>query len=220
MLHVPGRPNLAFTGQPIDIWYVFVAHRRSDYLRRGLTGITCSATSLIPVQACLSWMLLRWIVANLSSNGQPLPISFNGSALGLRRLVSSDVRLVHHHHRLGLGHHGLDALDLPQHPAARGAKSSSTAPDWKLLWRTIVFAIGCAFIIPIPWVLRWYARWLSSQFALRSNEAACANAVRPTHLRWRTEPSCATDATSVPSGLKIRPRVRPRPPCALGESCA
>ena len=40
------------------------------------------------------------------------------------------------------------------------------------------------------------------------------------HLRWRTEPSWATDATSVPSGLKIRPRVSPRPSCALGESCA
>ena len=40
------------------------------------------------------------------------------------------------------------------------------------------------------------------------------------YLRSRTEPSCATDATSVPSGLKIRPRVSPRPPCALGESFA
>src|SRR3974390_1229338 len=36
----------------------------------------------------------------------------------------------------------------------------------------------------------------------------------------RTEPSCATEAISVPSGLKIRPRVSPRPACALGESCA
>jgi hypothetical protein len=24
-LYVPGRPNLAFTGQPLDIWYVFIA---------------------------------------------------------------------------------------------------------------------------------------------------------------------------------------------------
>ena len=31
---------------------------------------------------------------------------------------------------------------------------------------------------------------------------------------------CATEATSVPSGLKIMPRVSPRPSCALGESCA
>ena len=38
--------------------------------------------------------------------------------------------------------------------------------------------------------------------------------------RSRSEPSCATEATSVPSCLKIRPRVRPRAPCALGESWA
>jgi hypothetical protein len=44
--------------------------------------------------------------------------------------------------------------------------------------------------------------------------------VKRQDLRSRTEPSCATDATSVPSGLKMRPRVSPRPPCALGESCA
>jgi hypothetical protein len=40
------------------------------------------------------------------------------------------------------------------------------------------------------------------------------------HLRSRSEPSWATEATSVPSCLKIMPRVRPRPPCAPGESWA
>ena len=35
-----------------------------------------------------------------------------------------------------------------------------------VLWRTILFGIGCAFIIPIPWVLRWYTRWYVSQIAL------------------------------------------------------
>jgi hypothetical protein len=39
-------------------------------------------------------------------------------------------------------------------------------------------------------------------------------------LRSRSEPSCATEATRVPSGLKIMPRVRPRPARALGESWA
>ena len=27
----------------------------------------------------------------------------------------------------------------------------------EFLWRSIVFGIGCLFIIPIPWVFRWYA---------------------------------------------------------------
>jgi hypothetical protein len=26
--------------------------------------------------------------------------------------------------------------------------------------------IACMFIIPIPWVVRWYTRWYISQFAL------------------------------------------------------
>jgi len=44
----------------------------------------------------------------------------------------------------------------------------------------------------------------------------CQKAQRPS----RTEPSWTTEATSVPSGLKIKPRTRPRPPCALGDSLA
>ena len=31
---------------------------------------------------------------------------------------------------------------------------------------TLVFVIGCMFIIPIPWVMRWYTGWYTSQFAL------------------------------------------------------
>ena len=87
-----------------------------------------------------------------------------------------------------------------------------------MLWRTIVFVIACAFIIPIPWMLRWYANGTYRNSSWSS--AALTPTLERYDFRWRTEPSCATDATSVPSGLKIRPRVSPRPSCALGESCA
>jgi hypothetical protein len=40
-----------------------------------------------------------------------------------------------------------------------------------MLWRTIAFALGCVFIIPIPWLLRWYALWYVSQFALVERDA-------------------------------------------------
>ena len=36
----------------------------------------------------------------------------------------------------------------------------------QVLWRTIVLALLCSLIIPIPWMLRWYARWFVSQFSL------------------------------------------------------
>jgi hypothetical protein len=41
-----------------------------------------------------------------------------------------------------------------------------TGTGLELLWRTIVFGLGCLFIIPIPWLLRWYFAWTMAQFAL------------------------------------------------------
>jgi hypothetical protein len=31
---------------------------------------------------------------------------------------------------------------------------------------------GCAFIIPIPWVIRWYTQWYVSQFELAERATA------------------------------------------------
>ena len=62
-------------------------------------------------------------------------------------------------------------------------------------------------------------RWIDG--SMRGQEVSRGRRNRPSaHRRRRTEPSWATEATRVPSGLKIRPRVRPLPPCALGESWA
>ena len=77
-LQVPGRPNLAFTGQVGDLWWVFVLMGLSGY-----AGLYDDFIQLlmIPLQGFLSWTLLRWLASRLTSNGQPLPIAFNGSVL-------------------------------------------------------------------------------------------------------------------------------------------
>ena len=56
---------------------------------------------------------------------------------------------------------------------ARNVQGSSmqlsfVATGWGVLWRTILFALSCILLIPIPWTLRWYTRWLISQFHLTS----------------------------------------------------
>jgi hypothetical protein len=40
-----------------------------------------------------------------------------------------------------------------------------------ILWRTLVFVLLCILIIPIPWMMRWYARWMISQVAFVRAEA-------------------------------------------------
>lgn len=46
-----------------------------------------------------------------------------------------------------------------------------TASGWDLLWRSLAFGLGSIFIIPIPWLLHWYARWYISQFAIGTRAA-------------------------------------------------
>lgn len=170
-LNVPGRPNLAFNGQVGDIWYVFIAIGILTYV--GASDLYYLEYVSIPIQAVLSWMVIRWIAANLSSNGQPLPISFDGSALGYvgwQVLMYLSVITI-----VGWAW----VMTAWMRWICRNINGTQrevvfNATGLEMLWRTIVFAIGCVFIIPIPWVLRWYARWYVSQFAL-ADRGALAN---------------------------------------------
>jgi hypothetical protein len=162
-LRVPGRPNLAFTGQVGDIWYVFAAMALLTYT--GLGGVHYLQYILIPVQAYLSWMTVRWIAANFSSNGRRLPIAFNGSALtyvgwyvvmylsfitiiGWAWVITAWMRWICRN------------TDGTQREIV------FIATGLEVLWRTLVFSFGCLLLIPIPWVMRWYTTWYVSQFEL------------------------------------------------------
>ena len=162
-LYVPGRPNLAFTGQPLDIWYVFIAMGILTYV--GAADLYYLQYLSIPIQAVLSWMVIRWIASNLSSNGQPLPIAFNGSALGYVGwqvlLYVSFITIV------GWAWVATAWMRwICRNTEGTQREVIFTATGLEVLWRTIVFVIASIFIIPIPWVLAWFGRWYASQFAL------------------------------------------------------
>ncbi len=167
---VPGRPNFAFTGQVGDIWYVFILLALCSY--GGSTGYVTIKLLLIPVQAFLSWMILRWIAANLSSNGQQLPTAFEGSALtyvGWQVLMLLSFITI-------VGWAWVVTAWMRwncRNVSGTRREIIFKASGWDVLWRTIVFAVSSAFLIPIPWMLGWYTRWYVSQFAL---EPRLANA--------------------------------------------
>jgi hypothetical protein len=159
---VPGRPNFAFTGQPLDIWYVFIAMGVMSYVGNYDNTLQLIA---IPVEAFLGWMLLRWVSSHLASNGQPLPIAFNGSVwtfIGWQVLMIISFITI-------IGWAWVIAAWMRwicRNFSGTRREVIFTGSGLEILWRTIVFSIGCIFIIPIPWVLRWYNRWYISQFAL------------------------------------------------------
>ncbi|HWX06113.1 MAG TPA: DUF4339 domain-containing protein [Bradyrhizobium sp.] len=171
-VRVPGRPNFGFTGQVGDIWYVFVAIGLITYA--GLTGISYLPYLLIPVQAYLSWMAVRWIAANLSSNGVRLPMAFNGSALGYigwYLLMYISVITI-------IGWAWVITAWMRwicRNVSGTRREIGFNATGWGMLWRTVLFSLGCGLLIPIPWVLRWYTAWYVSQFSL-VQRTAYANA--------------------------------------------
>jgi hypothetical protein len=169
--HVPGRPNLAFTGEVGDIWYVFVALALTGYV--GLYDNTVQLIA-IPVQAFLSWMLMRWVVGKISSNGQPIPMAFNGSVWGFIGwqvlMILSFITIV------GWAW----VISAWMRWICRNIEGTRRELTFKgsglqVLWRTLVFSFGCILIIPIPWLLRWYTQWYVSQLAL-VERGALANA--------------------------------------------
>ncbi|MES2750659.1 MAG: DUF4339 domain-containing protein [Pseudomonadota bacterium] len=165
---VPRRPNLGFTGKPLDIWYVFIALALMTYT--GLIDIPYLGYILFPVQAFLSWLTVRWITTNISSNGQPLALSFNGSPwtyIGWYILMALSTITI-----IGWAWVLTAWLRWICHNISGTRRDISfNASGWETLWRTVVFSLGVVLIIPIPWIMRWYGRWYVSQFSASERRA-------------------------------------------------
>jgi hypothetical protein len=170
-LRVPQRPNLSFTGQPLDIWYVFVLTGLVSYA--GLSDIWWLPIALLPVNAFLAWMVVRWVTANIASDGQKLPIQFVGN-LGtyvgwLLLLYVSIVTII------GWAWATTAFIRwLCRNISGTRREVVFNGSGWDVLWRTIVTVLACILIIPIPWMLKWLASWYVSQFALVQREASAA----------------------------------------------
>ena len=162
-VRVPQRPNIGFTGKPGDIWYVFVILALCTYA--GFTGIPYIQLILIPVQAFLSWMAVRWIVSNISSDGRQLPLTFNGSPwvyIGWQLLLYASIITI-------IGWAWVTTAWLRwicRNIAGSRRDIVFNGSGWGVLWRTVLLVMASCLIIPIPWVFGWYARWYVSQFAL------------------------------------------------------
>lgn len=161
---VPGRPNLSFTGNAMAIvpWFFgFIVLA----IVVGYTGIQILSTALYIVQIVLYWMLLRWMVANIASNGQPLGLSFTGSVLGYigwNLLFAISIITI-------IGWAWVAAAQLRWiYRNIQGTRREIIfrGSGLGILWRGIVAAILCGFIIPIPWVYRWIMNWFASQTEL------------------------------------------------------
>ncbi len=162
--HVAGRPILTFTGRPLTIlwWYLGVLVLS---ICISLSGIRSLNAIMILVQVGLYWLGIKWFVANLASNGQPLGLSFAGSIwayLGwiILALIST-VTII--------GWAWVYTAQIRwfcRNIQGTRREIVFNGTGLQYLWRAIVAALFCSLIIPIPWMFRWILRWKASQVVL------------------------------------------------------
>src|ERR1700694_854255 len=162
-VRVPQRPNLAFTGRAVDLmWFyalvilfIAAAWTQSQALNLALTVV-----EFVPY-----WLLIKWLVANPGSDGQPLGLRFSGSFwgfLGWSLLAVLSVITI-------IGWAWVYVAQIRwmcRHIEGTRREVAFNAAGLEFLWRSIVTALPCLLIIPIPWMYRWFTRWLVSQVVL------------------------------------------------------
>ena len=160
---IPQRPNLGFTGTVVELMWVYAAGLL--YIVAAWTGSQILNLAFNVALLALYWLAIRWFLANLTSNGQPLGLSFSGSFWGffgfsLLALVSV-ITIV-----------GWAWVYVAQlrwmcsniEGTRREVVFNGTGLEF--LWRSLVLVVGFVLIIPIPWVYRWFTCWLASQITL------------------------------------------------------
>jgi len=167
-VQVPGRPNLSFTGNAMTIvpWYFgFIVLAIAAAL---VSEVLSNLMSV--VQFALYWLFIKWSIANLASNEQPLGLSFSGSIwayIGWSILTVLSIFTI-------IGWAWVVAAWMRwfcRNIQGTRHEVLFIGTGLEFLWRGIVAAIAAGFIIPIPWVYRWMWQWMASQTVLAERGA-------------------------------------------------
>ena len=167
-VQVPGRPNLSFTGSALTIaaWFFgLIAVAIVFGVLAYVTELNWLNHVIGVAYIVLYWLFLRWFVANLASNGQPLGLSFSGSFwafLGWAILAVVSIITI-------IGWAWVYSATMRW--ICRNIQGTRRAvvfngSGWGYLWRVVLASLAASFIIPIPWVYRWLLRWQLSETAL------------------------------------------------------
>jgi hypothetical protein len=161
---VPGRPNMSFEGRAMTIVPWFFGAIAVAIVISFLDVKVLNLVETV-IQFALSWLFVRWFVANLASNGQPLGLSFSGTIwafIGWSILFALSIFTI-------IGWAWVYVAQMRwfcRNIDGTRREVTFTGTGLEFLWRAVVAVIAMFFIIPIPWVYRWFGQWIASQTVL------------------------------------------------------
>jgi uncharacterized protein DUF4339 len=172
-VRVPGRPNLSFTGSAMTL-VPWIAGLVVLEIVAVVSGIRILGTLVSIGTIVATWLFIRWQVANIASNGQPLGLSFSGSVwayIGYNLLLAVSFITI-----IGWAWvYAAQARWFCRNVQGTRRMVVFKGTGLEILWRLIVVSLASSLIIPIPWMFRWMMRWMLSQTEL-VDRSAYANA--------------------------------------------
>lgn len=172
-VRVPGRPNLGFTGNAMAL-VPWIAGLVVLEIVAVVSGIRILGTLVSIGTIVATWLFIRWQVANIASNGQPLGLSFSGSVwayIGYNLLLAISFITI-----IGWAWvYAAQARWFCRNVQGTRRMVVFKGTGLEILWRLIVVSLASSLIIPIPWMFRWMMRWMLSQTEL-VDRSAYANA--------------------------------------------
>jgi GYF domain 2 len=166
---LPDGKRLTFAGQPADIWYVFVVMSLSIWAGR----IDYANLLIIPLSWILGVLFLRWLCAKVGKEDGTLKLSFEGGFLpyiGWNLLLMVSVITI-----IGWAWVMKFMLQWICRNVRGTTSFEFTATGLSILWRTLVVGLLSALIIPIPWMIQWFTRWMISQVSVAKADASLAS---------------------------------------------
>lgn len=172
---LPNGKRFRFTGGPGDIWYVTIGMGLLAVLPEAVKRepgmadadpflLLVMQVALALVDWCLMLALIHWFVANVQSDDRRMAPEFGGSLLafiGWQILLVLSLFTV-----IGWAWAGSAYMRWLCRSILGNAAFDFTGSGLAILWRTVVFVILCALILPIPWMLRWLASWYVSHITV------------------------------------------------------
>jgi hypothetical protein len=157
---LPDGMRLNFAGKPGDIWYIFIAVSAAAWVGQ----IRYWGLVTLPLSWILGVQVLKWFCANLRSADGRLKLSFEGGYwkyIGWNLLlIVSFVTII------GWAWVVKFMMQWICQNVRGTTRFEFTATGLSILGRTLGVVLASIFVIPIPWVLRWYTSWLISQVSV------------------------------------------------------
>jgi hypothetical protein len=165
---LPDGSPLKFAGQPGDIWYVFIAWSVSIWIGQFPYGnadqFHYGELVTIPLSWILGVLFFRWICSKVGTEDGTLRLSFEGGYLpyiGWNLLLGLSFITI-----IGWAWVAKFMMQWICRNVRGTAEFDFTATGLSILWRTLVAVLLTILIIPIPWVMQWYAQWMISQVSV------------------------------------------------------